>query len=285
MQSTLTFEEVEELILERLPGILERNPRFVTFIEGIVAEKFPRRDEFARLLEEVQQHRKETTTQFAQVEQQIQEHRDETAEQFRQVDQRFAQVEQQIQEHRNETAEQFRQVDQRFAQVEQQIQEHRNETTEQFRQVDQRFEQVDQRFEQVDQRFATLTQRMEEGFRELQSSIDRLGQRWGIRNEILFRQTMREVLEKSFGARVEERVISGEQFDCVIIDGTHILIEISASVGKDILRKLQRKRQLYTDKMGVAPARFLLVVGSIHSQRANALREAGFEVIEPETDE
>jgi len=126
---------------------------------------------------------------------------------------------------------------------------------------------------------------MEDGFRNVQISIDRLGARWGIRNEALFRQTMREVLEKSYGAKVEERVIEGEQFDCIIIDNAHILIEISASVGKDILKKLQRKRQLYTDQAGIAPSRFLLVVGSIYSHRANALRDAGFEVIEPEIDE
>ena len=249
MQSTMTLEEIEELILERLPGILERDPRFVTFIEGIVAEKFPRRDEFARLLDEVQQHRAET------------------ANQSRRVEQRVERVEQQLQEHRVETAEQFKRVDQRFDQV------------------DQRFAQVDQRFDQADQRFAELVQRVEDGFRNVQISIDRLGARWGIRNEALFRQTMREVLEKSYGARVEERFIGGEQFDCIIIDHNHILIEISASVGKDILKKLQRKRQLYTAETGVAPARFLLVVGSIYSQRANALRDAGFEVIEPEIDE
>ena len=256
MQSTMTLEEIEELILERLPGILERDPRFVTFIEGIVAEKFPRRDEFARLLDEVQQHRAETANQSRRVEQRVER-----------VEQRVERVEQQLQEHRVETAEQFKRVDQRFDQV------------------DQRFAQVDQRFDQADQRFAELVQRVEDGFRNVQISIDRLGARWGIRNEALFRQTMREVLEKSYGARVEERFIGGEQFDCIIIDHNHILIEISASVGKDILKKLQRKRQLYTDETGVAPARFLLVVGSIYSQRANALRDAGFEVIEPEIDE
>ena len=263
MQSTMTLEEIEELILERLPGILERDPRFVTFIEGIVAEKFPRRDEFARLLDEVQQHRAET------------------ANQSRRVEQRVERVEQQLQEHRVETAEQFKRVDQRFDQVDQRF----AQVDQRFDQVDQRFAQVDQRFDQADQRFAELVQRVEDGFRNVQISIDRLGARWGIRNEALFRQTMREVLEKSYGARVEERFIGGEQFDCIIIDHNHILIEISASVGKDILKKLQRKRQLYTDETGVAPARFLLVVGSIYSQRANALRDAGFEVIEPEIDE
>ncbi len=298
MQPIMTLEEVEALILERLPGILERDPRFVTFIEGIVAEKFPRRDEFARLLDEVQQHRAETAQQTQRVEQRVEQvgqhvgrveqhverveqrveqvgqHVERVDQRVEHIDQRVERIDQQLQEHRTETAEQFKRVDQRFEQVDQR-----------FEQVDQRFEQVDQRFEQVDQRFVELTQRMEDGFRNVQISIDRLGARWGIRNEALFRQTMREVLEKSYGAKVEERVIEGEQFDCIIIDNAHILIEISASVGKDILKKLQRKRQLYTDQAGIAPSRFLLVVGSIYSHRANALRDAGFEVIEPEIDE
>ena len=102
------------------------------------------------------------------------------------------------------------------------------------------------------------------------------------RNESLFRQTMKELLERSFGAKVEERQIGGERFDCVIRDGEHILIEIAASVRRNVQARLERKRQLYIDETGVEPSRFILVVGSIHSQRAAALREAGFEVIEPE---
>lgn len=263
MQPVLTLEEVEEFILNRLPGVLERDPHFVTFIEGIVAEKFPRRDEFARLLDEVQQHRKETAEQSQRVEDRV-----------GRVEQRVERVE----DHVGRVEQRVERVEQRVEHIDQQLQEHRAETAAQF-------QRVDQRFEQVDQRFAELTQRVEDGFHNVQISIDRLGARWGIRNESIFRQTMREVLEKSFNARVEERVIAGEQFDCVIIETAHILIEISASVGKDILRKLERKRQLYEQETGIRPARFLLAVGSIHSQRANALRSAGFEVIEPEVDE
>ena len=37
--------------------------------------------------------------------------------------------------------------------------------------------------------------------------------------------------------------------------------------------------------MGVVPARFLYVVGSIYSRRAEELRQAGFEVLEPEIDD
>ena len=44
------------------------------------------------------------------------------------------------------------------------------------------------------------------------NDIGRLGPRWGIRNENLFRQTMAALLEQSFGVRVEQRSIAGEQF-------------------------------------------------------------------------
>ena len=159
------------------------------------------------------------------------------------------------------------------------LRELRTEMDQGFEQVrtemDQRFEQVqtemNQRFDEVDQRFDEVSQ-----------AIDRLGSRWGIRNESVFRRTMASLLEESFGASVEERVIAGEQFDVVIVDADqHILVEIAASVGASIQERLERKRRLYTEATGVAPVRVLLATADIYSYRAQALREAGIEVIEP----
>ncbi len=175
-----------------------------------------------------------------------------------------ADVRAELQEFRVETRERFDQIDQRFDQV------------------DQRFEQVDQRFEQVDQRFDKLESRMEAGFADLHKAIDRLGSRWGIRNESLFRQTIQELLGKSFGVQVQSLVLDGEQFDLVIFDGQHILVEIAASAGSDMLERLKRKRKLYTAKTGVEPTRIILAVASIHSRRAQLLRNAGIDVVEPE---
>ena len=162
------------------------------------------------------------------------------------------------------------------------LREFRAETKAHFERVDQRFEQVDQRFGQVDQRFDSLEARMEAGFKAVQQAIDRLGARWGIRNESVFRQTIATLLTESFGAQVEGRNIRGEQFDVIILDGQHILVEVAASAGADIQDRLERKRQLYAEAVGVQPARMILAVASIHSRRAQSLREAGFEVIEPE---
>ena len=168
------------------------------------------------------------------------------------------------------------------AMVLQELQELRAEMDQRFEQVDARIDAfrdaVEQRFEGMEQRFEGMEQRFDEVFR----AIDRLGARWGIRNESVFRRTMAALLEESFGATVEERELEGEQFDVVIVDHQHILVEIAASVGATIQERLERKRQLYTEATGVAPARIILATASIYSYRAQALRQSGIEVIEPE---
>ncbi len=158
--------------------------------------------------------------------------------------------------------------------------------------VERRFERMDERFEHVDERIDRSEREMQEfraevagRFDEVQRAIDRLGSRWGIRNESLFRQTMAAVLEQSFGVAVEQRIIAGEQFDVLIHDHEHVLVEIAASVGPSIKTRLERKRRLYQESTGVSPTRVILATASIHSRRAQELRENGIEVVEPEEPE
>ncbi len=129
---------------------------------------------------------------------------------------------------------------------------------------------------------AELKTRVDAGFDDVRRAIDRLGARWGIRNESLFRQTMASVLQESFGVTVEQRTIAGEQFDLLIFDGQHVLVEIAASVGPSIAQRLQRKQRLYRQETGVEPQRVILAIASIHSRRAQELRDMGIEVVEPE---
>ncbi len=173
------------------------------------------------------------------------------------------------------------------------LRELRAEIDRSFEQVDRRFEQVDRRFEQVEGATNALRAEMNQRFAEVEArivalefglhkAIDRLGSRWGIRNEIVFRKTIATLLEESFGVKVEQRTIAGEQFDVVIYDHQHILIEIAASVGRTIGKRLERKRRLYTESTGIAPTRIILATADIHSHRAQVLRDKGIEVIEPE---
>ena len=211
--TTEQLEQAKRYILKSLPQILEQSPEFVVFVEGVVAEKFPRRDEFARLLDQVEAHRRET-------------------------------------------------------------QEYKIETDERFDKIDERFNKIDERFDKMDERFDAL-----------ELTLARLGSRWGIHSEDLFRKTMKSVLEESFEATVEEKNLQGEQFDLVVMkNGDHILIEIAASVRRNILERLERKKNIYTSEVGIAPARIILAVGTINSRSAQIIRDAGFDVIEPDDD-
>lgn len=225
--TTEQLEQAKRYILKSLPQILEQSPEFVVFVEGVVADKFPRRDEFARLLDQVEAHRRET------------------------------------QQFQRETSERFDKIDSRFDKID-----------ERLGKMDVRFDKVDERFDKMDNRFDSL-----------ELTLARLGSRWGIHSEDLFRKTMKSVLEESFEASVEEKNIQGEQFDLVVMkNGDHILIEIAASVRRNILERLDRKKALYTSEVGIVPARIILAVGTINSRSAQIIRDAGFEVVEPDDD-
>ena len=247
---TFSDEELIDLFNRQLPDLLDRRPDLEPLIYQGFLGAFARREEVAVVLTELRALRTEMDQRFEQ------------------VDQRFEQADRRFEQFREEVNQRFEQVDQRFEQADRRF--------EQFR------EEVNQRFEQVDARIDTFREEVNQRFDEVFQALDRLGSRWGIRNESVFRRTMAALLEESFGAAVEERVIKGEQFDVVIVaPDQHILVEIAASVGASIQERLERKRRLYTEATGVAPTRILLATADIYSYRAQALREAGIEVIEP----
>ena len=84
------FPRIRDYVIQILPEILRQEPEVAATIEGILAQHFPRRDEFARLLDELKQHREETDRNFRQVDQRF----EQVDQRFNQVDQRFDQVEQ-----------------------------------------------------------------------------------------------------------------------------------------------------------------------------------------------
>ena len=258
---TFSDEELIDVFSRQLPDLLERRPELEPVIFQGFLKAFVRREELAVILDE------------------LRELRAEVDQRFEQVDQRFEQVDQRLERAEGATNALRAEMNQRFEQVDQRLERAEGAITALRAEMNQRFEQVYQKIEafrnEMDQRMVAL----EFG---LHQAIDRLGSRWGIRNEIVFRKTIATLLEESFGVEVEQRVIEGEQFDVVIYDHQHILIEIAASVGRTIGERLERKRLLYTKSTGIEPTRIILATADIHSHRAQVLRDKGIEVIEPE---
>ena len=265
---TFSDEELIDVFSRQLPDLLERRPELEPVIFQGFLKAFVRREELAVILDE------------------LRELRAEVDQRFEQVDQRLERAEGATNALRAEMNQRFEQVDQRFEQVDQRLERAEGAITALRAEMNQRFEQVDQKIEafrnEMYQRFEEVEARMVDLEFGLHQAIDRLGSRWGIRNEIVFRKTIATLLEESFGVEVEQRVIEGEQFDVVIYDHQHILIEIAASVGRTIGERLERKRLLYTKSTGIEPTRIILATADIHSHRAQVLRDKGIEVIEPE---
>jgi hypothetical protein len=124
---------------------------------------------------------------------------------------------------------------------------------------------------------------MAEGFKQLSNQIATLGSRWGVQNESIWRQTIATVLEKSYGVTVQRLELEGEEFDVLIRNGDHIIIELTARFRSNDINKVIRKRQLYTEKVQ-APNRFIVAAAAIHSKHVLQLINFGFEVLEPEMD-
>ncbi|MBI4670284.1 MAG: DUF3782 domain-containing protein [Chloroflexi bacterium] len=257
------LETIRHVLKEELPRVLREHPEVRYELRGMMLEAFPSRDEFNQLLEELRQHREESNYRFDRVDQRL--------DNLEQGQDALQQGQRGLEQGQRALEQGQRVLEQRMDGVEQGQ-----------RSLVEGQRALEQRQTNLENVVADLKQTMETGFADLRKDLSRLGQRWGLWNESVFRETISALLEKSFGAHVEARVIQGEQFDLIITNGVHILVEIAASAGPNIQRRLERKRNIYIQATGVTPDRIVLATASIHSRRAQALREAGFEVIEPE---
>ncbi len=102
MLTASQLKEVKDYVLTYLPTVLEQDPRFVYFVEGIVSDKFPRKDEFSRLVDELRKEREDRILENRKLREEIHTEihdlKTEMNQRFEHVDQRFEGV---IQEIRN----------------------------------------------------------------------------------------------------------------------------------------------------------------------------------------
>jgi len=76
------FNQMQAHILQVLPQLLRQNPEIATTIEGMLAHQFPRRDEFAQLLNEVKLLRIDTNQRFELLQGEVNQLREEMNKRF-----------------------------------------------------------------------------------------------------------------------------------------------------------------------------------------------------------
>jgi hypothetical protein len=134
-----------------------------------------------------------------------------------------------------------------------------------------------------------LREDMIRGFELVESHISALGARWGVMAESAFRESLRGLLEKELGYRVEKLTVFDEagkvygypsvvDVDVTVSDGKLILIEVSSHIKASDITTFRRRAELYMEKMGKRPDKLVVVTPYIDDTAQKAAKELGIEV-------
>ncbi len=208
------LNQIQSYLIQILPQLLRQEPEIATTIEGIIAQQFPSRNEFARLFEEVKLLNENMHRRFEQVERRIElveerfeqvERRIELVEErFEQMGQRFEQRFEQVEQHLEQMERRFEQVELRIEQTERVIEALREEMNQRFEKVDQRFDKIDQRFEEVDQRFDKIDQR----FEKVDQRFEKVDQRFDQQHRDHLELKRRVIKVESTVDRIDKKITS-----------------------------------------------------------------------------
>ncbi len=185
-------------------------------------------------------------------------------------------------------------LEERFAKLEerqQRLEEWFKELAERQHRLEERFAKLEEKFAQLEERFIKLEERvmkLEERLERLERTLATIAHRFGIMSETAFREAIRSILEKYFGATAtrwsrfdSEGFVYGYpaivEVDVVIKDNVHILVEVKSRVDTGDVLELHRIGQLYRKVTGVEPR--LAIVGGFVSPRAReAAAKLGIDV-------
>jgi hypothetical protein len=134
-----------------------------------------------------------------------------------------------------------------------------------------------------------LREDMNRGFELMERRISALGARWGIMAESAFRESLRGLLAKELGYRVEKWVAFDEKgrvygypsevdVDIAVSDGKLILIEVSSHVRASDVYAFRRKAELYVEKTGRRPDRLVIVTPYIDDKALEASKQLEIEI-------
>jgi len=144
-------------------------------------------------------------------------------------------------------------------------------------------------FERHDKELARLREDMQRGFEQIHRQITALGARWGLFRESAFREGLRGLLEREFGALVEKWRVFDEkglvygypcevEVDVVVSDEKVLLIEITSHAKVSDIHVFKKKAELYYEKTGRKPSRLILVSPYVDDKAFEASIKLGVEI-------
>lgn len=234
----MTEEELKAFIVKELPRIIAEHPEIKYEILGLVTESFVKKDDFKAVLDEIRLLREDFNRRFEEHSRRLEEH-------SRRLDEHSRRIEE----------------------LTQAIVGLREDFNKGFEEHSRRIEEHSRRIEELSSAFWAL-----------KKSVDTIGSRWGIFVEDVFRNSMMLLLDKHFGARVEEITVGEYQVDLVITNGAHILIELSSSTKEKDVENLLKVANAYREEKGVEPQLYI-VTAYISPRLYDFAKEKGISIL------
>jgi len=154
---------------------------------------------------------------------------------------------------------------------------------------EERLVKLEERLVKLERELVKLRRDMNRGFELVNRHIAALGARWGLMAEEAFRESLRGILGRELGLKVERWKAFDEkglvfgypsevEIDVAITDGKTILVEISSHVKPSDVYTFKRKAELYVEKTGRKPVRLLMVTPFAEDKAFEASIKLGVEI-------
>ncbi len=253
-------EDLVRWLRERLPRLLQEEPRFGAEVVGILAQTLSPRSELIRVLEEIRALRED-------------------------MDRRFAAMDERFRALQEDMGRRFAAMDERFRALREDM--------------DRRFEAMDERFralqEDMDRRFrvqAEILDRHGRDLRYLRVGFGSLGRRFGLG----FEEAVRGMVEEFAGVgplRAERLVLRDEagevfgvpgqviEFDAFVHDGDRFLVEVKAFAQREDVLLFRRKVEFAARQLGQT-FRAVMVAPFAHRRAVETARELGVQILAAE---
>ena len=255
-----TDEDLVRWLRERLPRLLQEDPRLAAEVVGILAQTLSPRSELLRVLEEIRAVR------------------EDFGRRFEAMDDRFRALQEEMDRR-------FEAMDQRFRALQEDM--------------DRRFEAMDQRFralqEDMDRRFALQAELLRQHGRELRTlrvGLGSLARRLGFG----FEEAVRRIVEEFGGVgplkaeRLTLRDENGElfgvpgqvvEFDALVHDGECFLVQVKAFADREDVLLFHRKLEFAARHLP-RPFRAVMVAPFAHARAADTARQLGIQLLTAE---
>ncbi len=254
-------QSVEQLIIQKLPSLIQQNPVLKESIRKLLENDFAGRqeteDKFYYLLNELQKEREERSRQWTKyMEEQSRQWKEYTGEQNRKWE-----------EQNRKWEKQNRKWDEQNRKLKESNEEQNRKWDEQNRKLKESNEEQNRKWEEQNRKWDKNQQVIDQILESIQSlnrkydqSLGALGTRWGLHSEESFRNALAGILEEIPGGmkviHVNEFDDAGEVFgrpdqvelDLLVHNGLLLIAEIKSSMSRADMYLFERKARFYERK-------------------------------------